>query len=208
MTNLTILSNKIRLHDGLYSLNDVHQAAGHETKHTPYKFMRLQQTKELIQEISQSPDLDFENTPNAENPRSLPLQSIQGGAHKGTFVCKELVYAYAMWISPKFHLHVIRAFDAMVSPAPAATLTPPSLPEHQMSISKDRYIELLETSIEHLKNNAPRPNKGQAPIPLTEAEKEHICQLRQQGLTPGEIHKQVGRSRSAVRNVILERLGL
>ncbi|WP_411063261.1 KilA-N domain-containing protein [Vibrio rotiferianus] len=102
MTNLTILSKDIRTLDGLYSLNDLHKASGAAKKHQPAIYMQNQQTKQLIIEVES--DLGI--------PRSV--KTMRGGRDKGTWVCKELVYAYAMWISAKFHLQVIRAFDAMV----------------------------------------------------------------------------------------------
>ncbi len=43
-----------------------------------------------------------------------PVRVTKGGQNNtATYVAKELVYAYAMWISPKFHIQVIRAYDAM-----------------------------------------------------------------------------------------------
>jgi hypothetical protein len=99
MAHLIISSKDIRTLDGMYSLNDLHKAAGSEKRHKPNYFMNLLQTQELVEVISQDRDL------------GLTRKSIHGGANRGTYVCKELVYAYAMWISPKFNLQVIRAFD-------------------------------------------------------------------------------------------------
>ncbi|EPT9728115.1 TPA: KilA-N domain-containing protein [Vibrio cholerae] len=98
---ITISSKIIRRDEsGLYSLNDLHKASGNQKNHQPSNFLRQSTTKELILEISSSSDM-----------RST-VKALNG---RGTWVCKELVYAYAMWISAKFHLLVIRAFDAMVN---------------------------------------------------------------------------------------------
>ena len=48
-----------------------------------------------------------------------PVRIVRGiqanGDHQGTFVCHELVYSYAMWISPRFQLMVIRAFESIAN---------------------------------------------------------------------------------------------
>lgn len=95
MSNLQILSNSIRTFENLYSLNDLHRASGSENKHLPFRFIRLETTKDLIEEIEQ------------DNSNAL---KVIRGAQGGTYACEELMLAYAMWISPKFHLIVLRAF--------------------------------------------------------------------------------------------------
>ena len=92
--------------DGRYCLNDLHKASGGENKHAPYRFIRLEQTIDLVNEIEQAPDMVLGRK---------AVNSIHGGNDRGTYVVKELVYAYAMWISAKFHLQVIRAYDSMVA---------------------------------------------------------------------------------------------
>lgn len=89
---------------GLFNLNDLHKAAGGKAIHKPWQFMRLAQTNDLIGEITKVSE-------------STPFRKVMGRTG-GTYVCKELVYAYAMWISPKFHLKVIQCFDSVVSKNP------------------------------------------------------------------------------------------
>jgi len=94
--------------EGRFCLNDLHRASGGENRHRPSLWAENQQTQALIEEIGKA---------------GIPaLASIRGGRAPGTYVCKELVYAYAMWVSPAFHLKVIRAYDAMQAPAAADPL--------------------------------------------------------------------------------------
>lgn len=87
--------------DGRFNLNDLHQAAGGERRHDTREFLSRESTKELIME------LDREMTGKSVNTLR--------GRYGGTFVVKELVYAYAMWISPQFNLKVIRAYDRLAT---------------------------------------------------------------------------------------------
>lgn len=109
--NLVIADTTIHMVDGLYSLNDLHRASGGRSKHKPSNFMRNEETQALIREI------ELENS-DAQIRASLAVKTIKGnlanGVKQGTYVCKELVYRYAMWISPKFSLMVIRTFDDLV----------------------------------------------------------------------------------------------
>lgn len=101
--NITIANTIIRQdHAGRFCLNDLHKAAGAQKKHRPSEWLRNKQTQELIEEIS-----------------IAGITAIETSQKIGTFSCRDLVYAYATWISPAFFLKVIRAYDARVTEPPA-----------------------------------------------------------------------------------------
>ncbi|EIA5874868.1 KilA-N domain-containing protein [Salmonella enterica] len=110
---------------GRYCLNDLHRAAGGDQKYRPKYWLDNKQTRELIEQLfteggipssEQNQSVSFFQ--GGSDTRSLvraPVNTVRGGAEQGTYVCKELVFAYAMWISPSFHLKVIRTFDRITS---------------------------------------------------------------------------------------------
>lgn len=101
MNSLTISISDVLIrqdNEGRYCLNDLHKAAGGEDKHRPTYWLKNQQTIDIQKEI------EIDGKPSIITKQGL-----------GTFAVKELVYSYAMWISAKFHLAVIRAYDALVT---------------------------------------------------------------------------------------------
>ena len=131
---LTLGNITIRQQNGLFSLNDLHKAAGGEAKHQPALFMRMEQTQALITEIGNSTDSQSFKT--------------KEGRNGGTYACRELVIAYAAWISAAFHLKVIRVFLAVTAPQPTPYTVQPgdTLNEAQQIALRT----LLESNVKRL----------------------------------------------------------
>lgn len=74
--------------------------------------MRLDQTQALVTELCSA------------EMQIIPTKTVRGrGKQQDTYVYRELVIAYAAWISAAFHLKVIRVFLAGAAPATDETLT-------------------------------------------------------------------------------------
>jgi hypothetical protein len=102
MDALKVVDTEIRQDpEGRYSLSDLHRAAGGQKKHTPSRWHKNSQTNALIGEL--------------EKENKTLIRVYYTAQKRGAFVVKELVYSYAMWVSPAFNLRVIRAFDALVN---------------------------------------------------------------------------------------------
>ena len=98
---LKIQDNNIKTDEGgRFSLTDLWKLSGGKDSKKPSNFLRGV-GKPLLDYLKV--DLSTFKPVNAKSGR-------YGG---GTYVCKELVYSYAMWISPEFQVKVIRAFDQL-----------------------------------------------------------------------------------------------
>jgi phage antirepressor YoqD-like protein len=138
--------------DGRYCINDLHRASGGEKRHRPNYWLENQQTKDLIAELRNQLILPEDGNPVSDEIKYLePVRTVRSLTEgQGTFVVKELVYAYAMWISAPFHLKVIRAYDAMVT-QPKPAFDPSSLTREDillMALDSERERKRLEAELE------------------------------------------------------------
>ena len=115
--HLTIAGCEIRRDaDGRYCLNDLHKASGGLRHHRPVKYLTNKRTKVSIAHLAAEAAAKSPNSETLKGPNSdlLPV-TITRGRNGATYVVKELVYDYAMWVSPAFQFAVIRAYDALVT---------------------------------------------------------------------------------------------
>lgn len=114
MKYMTIFDNSIRMDsEGRFCLNDLHKAAvaagANKRSKEPGEFLKARRTKDMVALLIKE----------QKNTTGIPRSSVQPtatseGREGGTFVVKELVYAYGQFVSAAFDLQVVRAYDKVV----------------------------------------------------------------------------------------------
>lgn len=95
---LTIDGVHIERYEGkLFRINDLHEASGGLQKDRPPYFLRLKSTEKIIEAL---PGEKWEK-----------VHVVRGGLNQGSYFCRALAYAYAMWVSPAFFVKVIEALS-------------------------------------------------------------------------------------------------
>lgn len=95
---LEVMGQPIRSKGELFSANDLHKIAGGEKHKAPNEWLRTNQAQELINEVTLTGNF------------RLAHKVVKGGKEPGVWLCEDLMYSYAMWLSPRFQLLVIRCF--------------------------------------------------------------------------------------------------
>lgn len=104
MDNLVLNDTEIRTDEfGRYCLTDIYRASNLPAHKRPVKFESTTSFKG-IQEVLKVRTGTF-----------VPYEKTRGRYNGGTWACKEMLIAYAMWVSPEFMVKVIDVFFAASS---------------------------------------------------------------------------------------------
>ncbi len=180
-----------------YCLNDFHKAAGGEKRHQPSNWLATQQAKELIAELETFTPVISGVSDHFSDLRSA-IEVINGGNNPGTYGVKELVYAYAMWISPRFHLAVILAYDALVMGT--------SIPEQKYGELLDKFLALNNDHMALLREKISRFESAirlrVSPRKCQPDEIAAALRCRQEGFSYRDIAELLGRSKESVNHMV------
>ena len=104
---------------GRYCLNDLHKAAvaagANKRAKEPNKFFRSPGICDAVKLLND--DLTAESDTQPGVTLFEAVNAVRTGSYdqRGTYVVRELVIAYAMYVSAEFYLKVIRTFDAVLN---------------------------------------------------------------------------------------------
>ncbi|MGL6496160.1 KilA-N domain-containing protein [Aeromonas veronii] len=119
--------------EGRLNLNALHRACGAKYSKRPNEWLRLESTKELIKELQTVICGKSNELPNDSDLEVIYTKCGPQSYGGGTYAKIELAVSYAGWLCPKFHLKVIRAFQAYqrgeLKPVVNNVVAPPDLSE-------------------------------------------------------------------------------
>ena len=103
--NLVMFETAIRQDkDGRYCLNDLHKAAIASglpvARKNPAEFFRTDMANNFVESVKK-----------ITGELTVILRVNNGGKNPGTYTCKELLFAYALWIDNRIFLKIIKAID-------------------------------------------------------------------------------------------------
>jgi hypothetical protein len=108
-TSITIGTTTIHQSDnGLYLITDLWKASGSLSKDLPQKWLELKSTQKYLRFLNAIPE-------TGSISKSSEIITTGEKSFHGTYVCEELVYSYAMWISCEYHHLVITTFKDFVN---------------------------------------------------------------------------------------------
>lgn len=153
---------------------------------------------------------DYTCFSNLRSTENTGLNRFWGGQNKIEYhITLDMAKELCMLERSELGQQARRYFIKMEKEALQARQLPQALPvKNTVEISTDKYIELLETQNQLLKQTLEIVKPTRKPnTPLSIEEKQRILQLAEQGISKAEIATQINRSKSAVRAVIRENLG-
>lgn len=152
---------------GRYSLNDLFLATKTTAeRNRPKEYLKFSKTQEYVDFLTDSK--------RGSKPHLKPVKTAKG-RYGGTFICEELVYDYAMYVSAEFKHKVITAFKNSSKAESTLTDLVSDLETKALSISK--RIDAATVTMEELKGHG--KNWGAYGAQIKKAKRESISLLEE-----------------------------